>query len=329
VTVTLKDGIKFHNGDPITAEDAAWSYNFFFSNPQVYDVNPISNAEEPQLSEPWGFIDVVDDRTFRFNLSEPSPIIETLTLVRWPILHSKSWREQGAEEDADFFEPDPYIGSGPLEVVEHETSSSLRLRPSPVEHPRWNPDHDVALLGFQSNTAQTQALKAGEIDVVMEVSLQSFKDEVSNADNLTVVEQETLGTLPCYAQCDVAPTKFKEFRAAFSATLDREKFNQLVYGGEATPQFAGTLLARSENGSHPWRGPEDRLKKFTTNPAGEPEKARQMLADNGWGWDDNGNLHYPPDADLTPVWPKGTSSPDPDQFPCLNGDGEYVPPDER
>ena len=38
--------------------------------------------------------------------------------------------------------------------------------------------------------------------------------------------------------------------------------------------------------------------------------------DAGWGWDGDGELHYPPDADLEPLWPEG-EEPSVDDFPCL------------
>jgi peptide/nickel transport system substrate-binding protein len=60
---------------------------------------------------------------------------------------------------------------------------------------------------------------------------------------------------------------------------------------------------------------------------GDEEAARQVLSEAGWGWDDNGNLHYPPDADLSPKWPKGSIPPVGD-IPCLNEDG-YVSPANR
>jgi peptide/nickel transport system substrate-binding protein len=122
--------------------------------------------------------------------------------------------------------------------------------------------------------------------------------------------------------------KHREFRQAFSAALNRQQLNQLMYRGNSTIQYAGTQYVQNSNGRHPWRPPEDRLAKFTENPQGDVEAARQMLSEAGWGWDDDGNLHYPPDADLEPVWPAG-EAPSPDKFPCIDEEGEYVPPEER
>jgi peptide/nickel transport system substrate-binding protein len=59
------------------------------------------------------------------------------------------------------------------------------------------------------------------------------------------------------------------------------------------------------------------LPTFTDDPTGDAEGAQQVLVDAGWGWDDQDNLHYPADADLSPRWPDG-EAPSPDNFPCLD-----------
>jgi peptide/nickel transport system substrate-binding protein len=328
ITVNIREDAKFHNGDDITAEDVAWTYNYVFSNPEVYYwQTSVPWAEEPQLGEPWGPIDVVDDKTVRFNLSEPYAPFQGVTLVTWGILHSDSWIEQGAEESPQAFEPDPFIGSGPMAVDEHRPSSLLRMTPSDVEHPVYNPEHDVALVAFQDASSEFQALQAQEIDVIMESSV-SFYDQMSDISHLEGVAQESLGSIVIYPQCSYGLFKHPEFRKAFSTVLDRQKMNQLMYRGNSTIQYASTQYVENSNGAHPWRPSDDKLVTYTQEPQGEPEKARQMLSDAGWGWDDDGNLHYPPDADLEPIHPPG-EPPAEGEFPCLDAEGAYVPPDER
>lgn len=79
--------------------------------------------------------------------------------------------------------------------------------------------------------------------------------------------------------------------------------------------------------SHAFRPPEDEINKIVDDPTGNIDAARQVLKENGWGWDDQGNLHYPPDADPSPMWPEGegpTSEESNGGFSCLNEEGEWV-----
>jgi len=71
--------------------------------------------------------------------------------------------------------------------------------------------------------------------------------------------------------------------------------------------------------THPFSPPDDELTKFTDQPQGDSDGARRTLEEAGWGWDDDGNLRYPPDADLSPLWPQG-EEPSADDFPCLDED---------
>jgi peptide/nickel transport system substrate-binding protein len=57
-------------------------------------------------------------------------------------------------------------------------------------------------------------------------------------------------------------------------------------------------------------------------------KARNLLTDAGWGWDDDGNLRYPADVDPSPQWPDD-GRPDPAGYPCYDGEWNFVPPEER
>jgi peptide/nickel transport system substrate-binding protein len=74
--------------------------------------------------------------------------------------------------------------------------------------------------------------------------------------------------------------------------------------------------------AHPWY-PEDEVYQATDDPTGDVEQAKQILRDAGWGWDDDGNLRYPADADLSPRWPKGEYPNEDNGFPCVTADGEY------
>jgi peptide/nickel transport system substrate-binding protein len=64
------------------------------------------------------------------------------------------------------------------------------------------------------------------------------------------------------------------------------------------------------------------LATITDKPEGDIEEAKQVLRDAGWGQDDDGNWHYPPDADLSPRWPKD-GKPSASEFPCLTKEGKY------
>jgi peptide/nickel transport system substrate-binding protein len=122
----------------------------------------------------------------------------------------------------------------------------------------------------------------------------------------------------------MAPTKFFEFREALAMAINYQEIEALTTLGEKEPQIHAETTAES----HANRAPNDMLyEQGNGSVSGDEEAARQVLSDAGWGWDNNGNLHYPPDADLSPRW-EAEGNPDPDDYPCLNEDDEYVRPEE-
>jgi len=116
------------------------------------------------------------------------------------------------------------------------------------------------------------------------------------------------------------PSAFREFRDAAGKVLNRERVNQTAFLGESKPQFYASSLADT----NPWFPSDADLEPFTEDPQGDPEAAKQVLEDAGWGFDDDGQLHYPADADLKPKWPEG-ETPAATDFPCVNPDNTYNP----
>ena len=112
---------------------------------------------------------------------------------------------------------------------------------------------------------------------------------------------------------------FPEFRQALGTAINRQRLNQLAYDGMSEPILHSEIYADS----YPYLAPDDMIPEFTDDPTGDLEAAKQVLRDAGWGWDDNGNLHYPPDANLSPVFPTG-DRPSPDEFSCLAEEGGEV-----
>lgn len=113
--------------------------------------------------------------------------------------------------------------------------------------------------------------------------------------------------------CAAIPTKFRAVRAALSAALDRQAIAETVAFDEVDPIMKSSIFV----GDHPWRPSDDRLHTNSESPTGSQEEARQYLRDAGFGWDEDGNLRFPADADLSPLWP-AESTPSEEDFPCLS-----------
>jgi len=103
---TLRPGLKFHNGDPVTSEDVVFSFTRY------------KGVGAGEFRAKVKNIEAVDARTVRIHLHEPWPDFMTFygtTGTAASIVVPKKYMEQVGE---DGFKKNP-IGAGPYKVVSH------------------------------------------------------------------------------------------------------------------------------------------------------------------------------------------------------------------
>lgn len=312
IVFELREG-TLHNGEPLTAEDVKFTFDFLHETADLW-----YQAEEwPRES-----IEIVDERTVQFNLTRPFPALLTRTLPRWGVLAKTAWEEAANMSDPTGFEPDPdnYVGTGPFKLVGFERGNFLDGEPHDG-HPFYNIDHGIILRTYDETVTRVNDFNRGDLDLLTDLTLDSrnnVKEEMG--DSVTISTTDGWTTTALYPQTQYGPQKFKPFRQAIAACLNRQKMNQVGYAGESTSLLYGLPISPN----HPFYPPEEELTKMVDDPSGDTEKARHILEDAGWGWDDNGNLHYPADADLSPLWPEG-GTPDPSEYDCIDENGEFTP----
>jgi len=213
------------------------------------------------------------------------------------------------------------VGSGPFEIETFQQGSFMTLTPSDG-HPVHNIDHSVQLQGFADQQSALQAFQNGELDMLSQLSPSATDTLEQNMDNVEFVEAPEFTSYHLYPQHPVAPSKFGAFRQAIGMAFNRQQIHDVTFRGAGEMDFTACVMSPT----HPWRPPEEELTKFTDEAQGDPEGAKQVLRDAGWGWDDQGRLHYPADADLSPVYPEGEEPTSEQGFDCLDSEGKYVAP---
>lgn len=310
VVVELFEDAEFTNGDSVTAEDVKFTFE------QVL-LGGEEGAYPGAAPVPYDEITAVDERTIRFTFTEPYiPFVNT-TLMRWGIWHRESFIEAGAQDNpADVSFDMPLVSSGPLEVVDVQSSQRIVTEPSDG-HPVYEAPQGIIFQAYRNEESALQALQAGEVHIAPEISPPNAQRVNEQFDN---AEAEFQGTHTAYNLqyvCHISPGKFIEFRKAVAAAIDRRELVAVAFNGEIEPEMYPTYISQN----HPMFPPEDMLYRQSEDPSGDVEAARGMLEDEGWGWDGDGNLHYPQDANLDPLWPEG-ETPSPEDFPCLEEWGD-------
>lgn len=274
ITATLVDGLQFHDGEQVTGEDVAFSFQFQKENKAPYVASYLEALDSVSA----------DGQSVTFNLSKPYAPFPVLALGQVPILPKHVWQNITEKEDLSDpanFQNKPPVGSGPFEFSRHKDGSFLELT-AVDQHPH-SPNIDTLRFRMYGNksTAQ-QALLSGEI-AVMDQLPSTLRSGVKRQQGLALNYQPQHGLRALlHNERRGRPFSDPAFRRALAHAIPRKRIKNQVYDGKAG--LGGSIIAKA-NGF--WHNPD--VKPFTYNL----DEARSILENAGYQWNDNDRLMYP------------------------------------
>jgi peptide/nickel transport system substrate-binding protein len=261
---TLRPGVRFQDGSPLSAEDVVFSF---------------ARAESPashlaSLLAPIRDVRKLDERTVEIVTLRPDPILLE-EIAGWPIM-SKAWCEAHPEEG---YAATHANGTGPYRLVERLPGERTVLAPNSFwwDNPADLPD--VVFTPIADPEARVEALLAGELDLLYAVPPESV-DRLAQARGVRILHGPGLRTIylgfdqtrPKLNDLPGNPFKDRRVRRAIYEAIDEGTIVAKVMRGYATP--AGLIVAPGINGfdaAMNGRLPYD------------PAAARRDLAEAGWG----------------------------------------------
>ncbi|RIK44697.1 MAG: hypothetical protein DCC55_01660 [Chloroflexi bacterium] len=245
ITVHLRDGIRWSDGEPFTADDVVFTYDLLMVNPGMVWAAEASEAIES--------VEAIDPLTVQFNLPEANPRIH-LNREAFPavgiwggitILPQHIWEGQ----DPLTFRNSPPIGTGPYTLANATETAMTYERnddwwgnevfgrlpePRTINFQHLGPETNVAL-----------ALSANDLDSpnIGILSLGSFQ-EVARRNPMVHAWSEDAPYAwldPCpralMVQNATPPWDNPEMRWALSYSIDREAVINLAYEGTTVPSW--------------------------------------------------------------------------------------------
>jgi len=265
----LREGLRFHNGDPFTAEDVKFSFQ--------------RSKGSRVLHEKVRDIEIVDPYRVRFHLHEPWPdfMIFYGTIVTgagWIV--PKKYVEQVGD---DGFKKKP-IGLGPYKFVSHTPGVELVME---AFEGYWRKVPSVKRLVFKSvpeATTRLAMLKRGEVDIAYLLDAPEARDlQRDPALRLAFSGGIAVFFLDFLEQWDPkSPWHDRRVRLAANYAIDRQALSEAETLGASKP--AGSFIPRTFEFALP-------IEPYPYDPA----KAKQLLAEAGYpnGFD-AGELHQLP-----------------------------------
>jgi peptide/nickel transport system substrate-binding protein len=261
VTIKLRPGVKFHDGEPFNAEAAKYSLERHLNMKGSFRKPEIASVES---------VEVADPMTIKLNLKAPfSPLLAQLTDRAGMMLSPKA-----AEAAGDKFGLHP-VCAGPYKFVERVQQGRIVVEKF-ADY--WNKDHvfidKITYQPIVDGTVRLANLTSGGLDLIERVLATDIKSVRSNP-KLRLSEAVQLGYVGLTVNLANGPKadnplgKDARVRRALEASLDRDAINQVVFNGEFVP-------------GNQWISPKNPYyQRAFAIPKRDVAKAKALLAEAG------------------------------------------------
>ena len=259
-TVTIRDDVSFTNGEPLTAEDVAFTYNTVKASSSVSDFTMLDYAE------------AADDRTVVFHMNRPFSI--------WPYTMAVTGIVPEHAYDSATYGASP-IGSGRYILKQWDRGQQVILEANP-DYYGGEPLMKKVTILFMEEDAAFLAAQAGQVDLaytsatysdqqIEGYSLASYATVDNRGFNLPAVPEQTDAQGRTVGNDLTADVRV---RRAINMGIDRQEMIDHVLNGYGSPAY-------SVCDQMPWYSEASEVEH-------DPEGAAALLDEAGWKTGDDG-----------------------------------------
>lgn len=273
IEVVLREGLTFHDGEPVTAEDVAFTFGYYAEQDYSYFNAYLAPVES---------VEATDTLTVQFNLSEPSAFFATVALSQIPILPQHIWAE--IENPGELTpEETPTVGSGPFAFGDYSRGEIMSLIKNEDHFHAGEIDVEaIEFLIYADMEGVFTGLQTGAIDMTAWRMEPGQIPLAEDASELTVVSVPDFGYF--HATFNTRRHAFTDpaFRRALTYAMDRERMVNVLLDGRGE---VGSSVIAPVNAF--WHNPFVELFDF------DMDAARAELEGAGYSWDGEGRLLMP------------------------------------
>ncbi len=282
-TYTLREGLQWSDGEPLTAEDIAWTINT--SRDQEWDdmIATVANLDAK----------VIDDRTVQITSSVPDPKLPVMDVY---ILPKHIWEPIATDYDAATqYDASDNVGSGAFVVTDFTKGQSVTLVANP-NFWKWGgnkpPIDKIVFQLFENPDAMVAALQQGQLDAAHGIPAGSV-DSLKGDPNIEVVAGEQGGFDEIAINGGAAEGQphpallDSNVRKAIGYAIDRDAVIEDLWFNLASP-----LEVVSASADPKWLPDLPEADRFTY----DPERANQILDDAGYLDTDGDGIREMPDG---------------------------------
>ncbi|MBR0651886.1 ABC transporter substrate-binding protein [Roseomonas terrae] len=284
----LREGVRFHDGTPLRADDVAFSF-------ERLPLVPNSPGSFASAVRTVSGVTIVDDRTLRITTSEPSPFLDAeLTAV---MILSRRLHENAST--ADFNTGRAMIGTGAYRHVAYVNGERMEVERNPTFWGGTPPWARVQIRFVTSAGGRVAALLSGDVDLIDGVPTQDIA-RLSADRRVEIFSTDANGTAYLFPDTvrdrapqitdnqgrplDRNPLRDERVRQALSLAINRPAIVERLLAGEGTPaeQFAPPIAVGRIPNRPPIPNDIARARALLAE-AGYPQGFRMTIhGPNGW-----------------------------------------------
>lgn len=273
VDITIRDDMQFHDGEPVTVDDVEFSFTW------PAEVSPTKETRLAPIDE----VEVHNDTDLTFHLVEPNAPFFTEVLARNYILPQHIWEDIEDEIDVppvDWPNPEP-VGSGPFQALSVDFDDQIQLEAFDDHFSPPNVDQVTRAVVADLPSA----IRAYEDEALDQISWELPIDDIPRFEEdprTSLIEVVMMSIHHIGYNLRQAPFDDRQARLAGAHAVPQEIIIDTIYGG------TGDAIHNPISSGFPewyWGDVEEYVS--------DVDVGRQVLEDAGYGWDDDGRLHYP------------------------------------
>jgi peptide/nickel transport system substrate-binding protein len=235
ITFTLKKGLKFSSGNPVTAEDVRYTFERGMKSPTSYMGSLMSLAGIDDPSQ----VKVVDDLTIQLNTKHgvTQLLYELLSIVNMGIVDEKAVAANATKDN-------PYAtdwlrthtaGAGPYVLKTLKPGVEFDYAPNPnyFDAANFPKNGGIAIKVIPTAADRILLLKQGEVDVLRGVPFSEI-DDLKKSDGIQVLSYPSTDTRAIGMDNKIKPFDNVKVRQAIAYAIPYADIIKAVYSGYAT-----------------------------------------------------------------------------------------------
>ena len=275
VDITLREGMKFHDGMPVTIEDIKFTMDYHKQWKAPFFISSLEKFES---------VTVTGANTMRIKLTAPHAPLMINFFASIFILPQHIWKDIPEKVDVDDvlnFANEKPVGSGPFRFDYWDRGKELKVSAN-TDHFHAPKCAGIIRITYGSHDAMAAAIETGECDRTRYILKPALLLDLDKVPGVVGKGYPSHGFYDLGYNHLRGPLKDLAFRQALDLVIPRDVIRDIVMSGFA--ENGGSVIAPANKFWH-----NSAVKANAMNV----KKARQILQQAGYSWNSSGKLLYP------------------------------------